>query len=240
MRRLRRFFLTGVIVTLPAVATIYVLWLVFNFLDQLAGKVVILLLGQRIPGLGLVVTVTVVIVAGFLATNYIGRFLLNLWDELMYRIPLVNSIYRTVKQMVEAIWREDKKAFQKVVMIEYPRHGIFSLGFLTGPAPAEASMRAAADLVNVFIPTTPNPTSGFLLMVPAEDVVPLDMPVEDGIKLIISAGVVGPAGRTAAAGGGIGWSQLLKGLAAEGTVKDAGRRGGRGTVQQAPGGQEFL
>ncbi|MBC7325530.1 MAG: DUF502 domain-containing protein, partial [Moorella sp. (in: Bacteria)] len=112
------------------------------------------------------------------------------------------SIYRTVKQMVEAVWREDKKAFQKVVMIEYPRRGIFSLGFLTGTAAPEISMRARSDLVNVFIPTTPNPTSGFLLLVPREEVIPLDMPVEDGIKLIISAGVVGPAGRRAAAGEG--------------------------------------
>ena len=222
MRRLRRFFLTGIIVTLPAAATIYVLWLVFGFLDHLAGRVVVLLLGRSIPGLGLVVTVAAVLAAGFLTTNYIGRFFLNLWDQLMYRIPLVNSIYRTVQQMVEAIWQEDKKAFQKVVMIEYPRRGIFSMGFLTGTAAPEASMRAAADMVNVFIPTTPNPTSGFLLLVPQEEVIPLDMPVEEGIKLIVSAGVVGPAGapETATAGR----AQKLTGTHRDGKIEAGGKR----------------
>lgn len=222
MRRLRRFFLTGIIVTLPAAATIYALWLVFSFLDQLAGQAVGLFLGRRVTGLGLALTVAVLLTAGFLATNFIGRFFLNLWDEVMYRIPLVNSIYRTMKQLVEAIWRDDKKAFQHVVMVEYPRRGIYSLGFLTGPAPAEASMRAASDLVNVFVPTTPNPTSGFLLLVPREEVIPLEMPVEDGLKLIISAGVVGPAGKTA--NGGAGWGGLLQRLTADCTIKDHGWR----------------
>ncbi|TYL08262.1 hypothetical protein MOLA_19880 [Moorella thermoacetica] len=229
MRHLRRFFLTGIIVTMPAAATIYALWLVFSFLDQLAGQAVGLFLGRRVPGLGLALTLAVVLIAGFLATNFIGRFFLNLWDEVMYRIPLVNSIYRTVKQLVEAIWRDDKKAFQHVVMVEYPRRGIYSLGFLTGPAPAEASMRAASDLVNVFVPTTPNPTSGFLLLVPREEVIPLEMPVEDGLKLIISAGVVGPAGRTAS--GGAGWGRLLQGLTANGTINNPGWRRSRNTAE---------
>jgi len=220
LRRLRRFFLTGIIVTLPAAATIYVLWLIFNFLDQIAGNAINTLLGRQIPGLGLAVMLVVVLGAGVLATNFVGRFFLNLWDKLMCNIPLVNPIYRTLKQMTEAFWRDDKKAFEKLVMLEYPRRGIYSLGFLTGPAAAEVNMRAARDMVNVFIPTTPNPTSGFLLMVPVEDVTLLDMPVEDGIKYIISAGVVGPGTGNLVAKGKTSWKQFLKGLAANGTIKD--------------------
>lgn len=195
MRRIKRFFLTGLIVTLPAVVTLYILWTTFNFLDRLAGNTINTLLGRQFPGLGLAVMLLVVIGAGFLATNIIGRYLINLWDEVMCRIPLVNSIYRTLKQMVESFWHDDKKTFKKLVMIEYPRRGIYSLGFLTGKSAAEINMRAAGDMVNVFIPTTPNPTSGFLLLVPVEDVIVLDMSVEDGVKYIISAGMVGPAGR---------------------------------------------
>ncbi len=191
MRRLQRFFLTGIVIILPAATTIYLLWLVFNFLDRLAGNMLRVLLGRQIPGLGLIVMLIVVLAAGALATNFIGRYFINLWDQLLCNIPLVNSIYRTLKQMAEAFWREDKKAFKKMVMIEYPRRGIYSLGFLTGPAPAETNMRAEKDLVNIFVPTTPNPTSGFLLLVPIEDITYLDMSIEEGLKCIISAGMAG-------------------------------------------------
>ncbi|NLW06991.1 MAG: DUF502 domain-containing protein, partial [Clostridia bacterium] len=212
MRRLRRFFLTGIIVTLPAAATIYLLWVVFNFLDRLVGNAINLLLGWRIPGLGLAVMLVIVLAAGVLTTNIVGRFFLNLWDNLMYRIPLVNSVYRTLKQMVETFWRDDKKAFKQVVMIEYPRRGIYSLGFLVGPVAAEINMRAARDMLAVFVPTTPNPTSGFLLMLPIEDVTLLDMQVEDALKYIVSAGVVGP-GNEPEVYPKSGWKDAVKGFA---------------------------
>lgn len=189
--------------------------MVFSFLDVLAGRAVNLLIGRHIPGLGLVITVVVVLIAGFLTTNYVGRFFLNLWDEIMYHIPLVNSVYRTVKQVVEAVWKnDDKKAFKQLVLIEYPRRGIYSLGYLTGPAVAEVSMRTNTDLVNVFVPTSPNPTSGFLLLVPREEVIPLDMSLEEGIKLIISAGVVNP-GINQTVRTGYSWNELMKGFSRE-------------------------
>lgn len=224
MRRLRRFFLTGIIITLPAAATLYLLWLVFNFLDRLAGNTISMLLGRQIPGLGLVIMLVVVLGIGALATNFVGRFFINLWDRLLCNIPLVNSIYRTLKQMVEAFWREDKKAFKKIVMVEYPRRGMYSLGFLTGPAPTEANMRAGRDMVNIFIPTTPNPTSGFLLLVPFEDITPLDMSVEDGLKCIISAGVVGPGPDSFVATDGTDWKQFIKDFAPNGMIKGFYRR----------------
>jgi len=230
LRRLQRFFLTGIIVILPAAATIYLLAVTFNFLDRLAGNLVVFLFGKHLPGVGLAIMIFTVLAAGFLTTNIAGRFLLNLWDKFMCRIPLANSIYRTLKQVVDTICHDEKKAFKRVVMIEYPRKGIYSLGFLTGPATAEANMRAEKDLVNVFIPTTPNPTSGFLLMVPVEDIIPLDISIEDSIKLIISAGVIGPGAGNKAAVNVTSWNELLKSVVPD-SVINGFRRRDRGIVQ---------
>ncbi|HHY92469.1 MAG TPA: DUF502 domain-containing protein [Firmicutes bacterium] len=187
-RRLRTYFFTGLIIVLPFLLTLYFLWMVFGFVDGLIGPLLELILGRRMPGVGFVLTLGLILGAGVLATNYLGRRLLSWGERLFTRLPLVRSVYQTLKQVVQALLSDQEKAFRQVVLVEYPRKGVYSLAFLTGSAEAESGMVAA------FVPTTPNPTSGFLLFVPEEEVKFLDMSVEDGLKLVVSGGVIAPAG----------------------------------------------
>lgn len=186
LRRLRTYFFTGLIIVLPFLLTLYFLWLVFGFVDGLIGPVLKLIIGQRLPGVGFIFTVGLILGTGMLATNYLGRRLLAWGDRLFIRLPLVRSIYQTLKQLVHAVFSEKQKAFQRVVLVEYPRKGVYSLAFLT------RDVEEAGEMVMAFVPTTPNPTSGFLLLIPKKEVKYLDMSVEDGLKLIVSGGVIVP------------------------------------------------
>jgi uncharacterized membrane protein len=186
LRRLRTYFFTGLIIVLPFLLTLYFLWLVFGFVDGLIGPVLKLIIGQRIPGVGFIFTVGLILGTGVLATNYLGRRLLAWGDRLFIRLPLVRSVYQTLKQLVHAVFSEKQKAFQRVVLVEYPRKGVYSLAFLT------RDVEEAGEMVMAFVPTTPNPTSGFLLLIPKKEVKYLDMSVEDGLKLIVSGGVIVP------------------------------------------------
>jgi len=150
------------------------------------------LLGFHIPGLGLILSITVVMVTGVVVANLFGRRLVAAWESLLARIPLVRSIYSSVKQIAETLFHPDGKSFRKVLLIEYPRVGIWTLAFHTGGVVHEVQNKTGKEVINVFVPTTPNPTSGFFIMVPKEDVVELDMSVDDGLKLIMSLGVVVP------------------------------------------------
>lgn len=188
LRRLRTYFFTGLIIVLPFLLTLYFLWLVFGFVDGLIGPILELILGHKIPGVGFALTVGLILGTGVLATNYLGRRLLAWGERLFVRLPLVRSIYQTLKQVVQAVFSEKQKAFQQVVLVEYPRKGVYSLAFLTG------NREEAGEMVTVFVPTTPNPTSGYLLLIPKEEVKCLDMSVEDGLKLIVSGGVIAPPG----------------------------------------------
>jgi uncharacterized membrane protein len=186
LRRLRTYFFTGLIIVLPFLLTLYFLWLVFGFVDGLIGPVLKLIIGQRLPGVGFIFTVGLILGTGMLATNYLGRRLLAWGDRLFIRLPLVRSVYQTLKQLVHAVFSEKQKAFQRVVLVEYPRKGVYSLAFLT------RDVEEAGEMVMAFVPTTPNPTSGFLLLIPKKEVKYLDMSVEDGLKLIVSGGVIVP------------------------------------------------
>ncbi|MDK2882764.1 MAG: hypothetical protein PWQ41_116 [Bacillota bacterium] len=186
LRRLRTYFFTGLIIVLPFLLTLYFLWLVFGFVDGLIGPVLKLIIGQRLPGVGFIFTVGLILGTGMLATNYLGRRLLAWGERLFIRLPLVRSIYQTLKQLVHAVFSEKQKAFQRVVLVEYPRKGVYSLAFLT------RDVEEAGEMVMAFVPTTPNPTSGFLLLIPKKEVKYLDMSVEDGLKLIVSGGVIVP------------------------------------------------
>lgn len=186
LRRLRTYFFTGLIIVLPFLLTLYFLWLVFGFVDGLIGPVLKLIIGQRLPGVGFIFTVGLILGTGVLATNYLGRRLLAWGERLFIRLPLVRSIYQTLKQLVHAVFSEKQKAFQRVVLVEYPRKGVYSLAFLT------RDVEEAGEMVMAFVPTTPNPTSGFLLLIPKKEVKYLDMSVEDGLKLIVSGGVIVP------------------------------------------------
>lgn len=197
MHHLRRYLIAGLLLWLPLGVTVLVIRLLVGTMDQ-----TLLLLPERlrpdalfgfhIPGLGLVLAVSVVLLTGMLVANLFGRRLLTLWERLLSRIPLVRSIYMAVKQLAETMFSGGGQSFRKVLLIEYPRRGLWTLAFQTGTGAGEAQQKTGREVVNVYVPTTPNPTSGFFLMVPREDVVELDMSVDDGLKMIISMGVVVP------------------------------------------------
>ncbi len=197
MGNLRRYLIAGLLIWLPIVVTV----LILKFLIDLVDSSLLLLpesvqpevlFGFRIPGLGLVLSGVVLLVTGMIMTNLMGRSMVSLWEGLLARIPVVRAIYSASKQLTQTLFSGSGKSFRKVVMVRYPHAGSWTLAFLTGEGMREASARTGRDLVNVFVPTTPNPTSGFFLMVPREEMFELDMSVDAGIKLILSAGAVLP------------------------------------------------
>jgi uncharacterized membrane protein len=197
MANLRRYLIAGLLVWLPIVVTVVIL----TFLIDLVDRTLLLLpavvqpenlIGFRIPGLGLLLSAAVLLLTGMIVTNLMGHGMVRLWEALLARIPVVRTIYSASKQLTETLFSGTGKSFRKVVMVHYPHAGAWTLAFLTGDGLREANERTGKALVNVFVPTTPNPTSGFFLMVPREDVIELDMPVDAGIKLILSAGAVSP------------------------------------------------
>jgi len=195
--RLRRYLVTGILIWFPLGATI----LVFSLLLDISNRVLFLLpdkyqpetlLGYEIPGLGLILTLIVLLVTGILGANLLGRRLVALYERILNRIPLVRSVYGSVKHFAEVVFSPDGTSFKKVLMIEYPRRGLYSLCFQTSENAREVQHMTGEEVVTVFLPTTPNPTSGFMLFVPRKDVVELDMAVDAGLKMIISLGVVVP------------------------------------------------
>ena len=197
-QRLRRYLIAGLLVWLPVLVTVFVLQFLIALVDQ---TLLFLpenarpeaLLGFRIPGLGLLLAVVVLLATGLAATNLVGRELLRWWENLMKRIPLVRSLYSGTKTFTETVFSGKGQAFQRVLLVEYPRKGIWTLAFQTAQRMQEPSHRAGCDLVGVFVPTTPNPTSGFIIMVPREDLITLEMSVEDAMRVILTLGVVAPA-----------------------------------------------
>ncbi|GBD95068.1 hypothetical protein BMS3Abin05_02688 [bacterium BMS3Abin05] len=198
-KKIRRYFLTGIAVLTPIVLTVYIFWKIFIVFDNwMAGILQFLfvrVLGitnyyHRIPGIGILVMILLIILAGILTRMYIGRKLLALGNWIVGKIPFFNSIYNTLKQIVEALFSDKGEVFRKAVLIEYPRKGIYCIAFMTQDTRGEVQERSTKDLISVFLPTTPNPTSGFLLFIPKEDAVELDMPIEEAVKLVISGGAI--------------------------------------------------
>ena len=201
MVHLRSYLVAGLLVWLPVLVTV----LVIKFLIDLVDSTLLLLpaavqpenvIGFRIPGLGVLLSGAVLLVTGMVVTNLFGRSMVKLWEGLLGRIPFVRAIYSASKQLAETLFSGQGKSFRKVVMVRYPHAGAWALAFLTGDGLAEASARAGRDLVNVFVPTTPNPTSSFFIMVPREEMIELEMSVDTGIRLILSAGAVVPVDNT--------------------------------------------
>ena len=197
MSALRQYLIAGLLVWLPILVTV----LIIKFLIDLMDTTLLLLpsaiqpenlLGFNIPGLGVVLSAVVLLSTGMVVTNLMGRNMVSLWERLLMRIPLVRPIYSAAKQLSETLLSGSGKSFRKVVLVEYPRPGLWTLAFLTGDGVSEVIEKTGRDLVNIYVPTTPNPTSGFFLMVPSKDLIELNMSVDAGIKLILSAGVVGP------------------------------------------------
>jgi uncharacterized membrane protein len=197
--RLRTYFLTGIIVAAPISITFFLVWQFLSFLDtHVAG-----LLPARynpetylpfsLPGLGLLIMLAFLTLVGMLTAGLAGRTLVRMGERLLSRMPVIRSVYSTLKQIFETILAQKSRSFREVVLVEYPRRGLGAIGFVTGPTGGEIQARSKDELVNVFLPTTPNPTSGFLLFVPKNDLVHLDMTIEEGIKLVISGGIVTPS-----------------------------------------------
>ena len=199
MGTLKKYIIAGLLVWLPFAATIVIVKLVIDLLD----KTILLLppefhpatvLGFSIPGFGIILAISILLLTGMLAANLLGRRLVEFWEAVLNRIPLVRSIYSSVKQISTTILDSRGKSFRKVVMLQYPRKGIWSIGFLTNENVSTDIEGINEELVAVFVPTTPNPTSGFIIMAPREDITELDLTVEEGFKFIISMGVIVPDG----------------------------------------------
>jgi len=188
-RVIRRYLLTGLLVLLPVAVTVFVLWQLFFALDDILGRFVETYIGRPLPGVGLVALVALVMGIGAIASNFIGRRLIHAGENLVTRVPLMGWVYRTTKQLFSTIL-EERSSFRKVVLVTYPRKGTYSVAFLTSDSPTSIENNLGKGYVTVFLPTTPNPTSGILLVVPADEVVPLDMTVDEGLKLVISAGAL--------------------------------------------------
>ena len=199
-RRLRNIFLTGFLVTLPIALTIFILNFLFQSLDTLSPTFTnwLILLGAplpegyRIPFLGVVMTIIIVFLVGLLTTNIFGKKLLQFWERIVEKIPIVRRIYKGTKQVVSSFTTVDTKSFTKVVLVEFPRKGVHALAFVTGKTRGELQRLTGDNHINIFIPTTPNPTSGFVIFTDPSEVIELDMTIEDGIKYVVSGGIVTP------------------------------------------------
>ncbi len=189
-RVLRRYFLTGLIVLLPVVVTVSVLWRLFFALDDILGRFVETCLGRSVPGVGLVALVALILGIGAVASNFFGKRVIRVGERLVARVPLMGWIYRTTKQLFSTFLEERGQSFRKVVLVSYPKKGTYSVAFVTSESPSSVEGELGKGFVTVFLPTTPNPTSGFLLVVPAEEVIPMDMSVDEGLRLVISAGAL--------------------------------------------------
>ncbi|MGD8399489.1 MAG: DUF502 domain-containing protein [Bacillota bacterium] len=199
-KHLRNYFFTGILVLLPLVITLKLLFWGFEKTDAILGNLIYRYLHRylgiqvRISGLGLFALLLLITLTGMFARNYLGKKLIGAGEKLLGRIPILKTIYNSTKQITEglALTQSDKGAFRKMVLIEYPRPGVYSPGFLTGEAFNEAEEKTGGKLLSIFVPTTPNPTTGYLVFVPEDQVTFLKMSVEDGFKLLLSVGVIVP------------------------------------------------
>lgn len=194
---IKRYFITGLLIWVPLVITGWVLSLIVSTLDQSLRLLPATihpqnLFGFAIPGVGALLTLAMILLTGLLAANFIGQKLVVWWDKLLSRIPVVNSVYKSVKQVSDTLFAPNGNAFRKALLVQYPRHGSWTIAFQTGHPGGDLVNHLDGEYVSVYVPTTPNPTSGFFLMMPFKDVVELDMTVDEALKYIISMGVVAP------------------------------------------------
>ncbi len=185
-------FTTGLLTILPLAVTIYVFYIIFNFLDNLIGGLIESVINYRIPGIGFVSGLLLILLIGFIASNIIGNRLINFFDRIFQRVPITRGIYVSAKQIIDAFTVQGKNAFKKVVLLEYPRKGLYVIGFITGQSRGEIQEKTAEETLNIFVPTTPNPTSGMLVLAPRREVIELKMTVEEGMKVIVSGGLFSP------------------------------------------------
>ncbi len=222
--RLRGWFLTGLLVTAPVLLTVYITWAAIKLIDGQVNKLIpefaTWSLGD-VPGAGLIVGAALITLIGAIAAGFMGRWIIRLGEAILNRMPVVRSIYGATKQILETVISTQSDAFREVVLVEYPRRDLWVIGFVTGTTKGEVSRLLSRSNVNVFIPTTPNPTSGFLLFCPVTDIIYLDMSVEEAVKLVVSGGIVSPPDR------GITEGAVAKNIAKKGPKKAAYKKGVR-------------
>jgi len=197
MKHLRRYLVAGLLVWIPLGVTVFILRVLIGLMD----RTLLLIpaqyrpeewLGFTVPGLGLLLTVLVLLVTGLLAANIVGRSMVGLWESLLDRIPVVRSVYSAAKNFAEIVFSDSGQSFKKVLLIEYPRKGVYSLAFQTATNLGEVQARMGEEMICTFVPTTPNPTSGYIIIVPKKDIIELDMEIDEALKMIISLGVIVP------------------------------------------------
>lgn len=194
---MKKYFITGLLIWIPLVITLWVLKLIVDTLDQSLLLLPESLrtenwLGVHVPGLGAILTIAIVFVTGVFARNFFGAQLVELWHEILHRIPVVNSIYSSVKQISDTLFSSSGQAFRKALLVQWPREGMWTIAFLTGAPTGEVAGNVPADCLSVYVPTTPNPTGGYFVIVPRKDVIELEMTVDQALKYVISMGVVPP------------------------------------------------
>jgi uncharacterized membrane protein len=198
MARLRAYFLAGILITAPVGLTLYIAWNLIAWVDNMVLSLVPAQYNPEtylpffIPGLGLIVVLVALTLIGALTAGLVGKWVRQSFDLILTRLPVVRSIYGAIKQIVETMLTNQSRAFRECVLVEFPRPGVWSLGFVSGATPPEIAQRLDDDVINIFVPTTPNPTGGYLLFVPRAKVIFLKMAVEDGVKLVVSTGIVQP------------------------------------------------
>ncbi len=204
---MKKYLITGLLIWIPLVITLWVLKFIVDVLDQ----TLLLLppefetkiwLGFHVPGMGVVMTLVIVFLTGLLTTNLIGARLVHFWHEVLHRIPVVNSIYSSVKQISDTLFSSTGQAFRKALLVRWPNEGMWTIAFLTGRPGGDIAAHLPGDCISVYVPTTPNPTGGYFVIVARKDVIELDMSVDDALKYIISMGVVPPNGKASTRGDG--------------------------------------
>lgn len=199
LSKIWRHFLSGILVTAPLALTLYIVWATITAIDDQVKSFIPeqYYTGYDIPvdfpGFGIIISFVAFTLIGTFATGFVGRLLVKAGETFVNRMPVVRSLYSAVKQIFEAVFKRDKNSFREVILVEYPRKGIWSLGFVSGVTKGEVQKQTKDEVLNVFIPTTPNPTSGYLLFIPRKDTKTLEMSVEEGIKMVVSAGIITPS-----------------------------------------------
>jgi uncharacterized membrane protein len=194
--RFKRYFFTGLALIMPVVVTLYVLVALFRFVDNILGRFINLYLqdtlGFYIPGLGLILFFLIILLTGFLAVHFFGRNVFPAIERWFSRLPFIRQVYPSVKKIFNFVFSQDRPIFKKVVMIQYPRQGLYSLGFVVNEGLKQLQEVTGEEMVNVFIPSTPSPLTGYFVVVSKKDVIFLDLTIEDGLKMVVSGGVVNP------------------------------------------------
>jgi len=200
-QRMRAYLMTGILVVAPISITFYLAWIFINFVDDRIRPLIPVKYNPEtylpfgLPGLGLVILIVTLILIGASTAGFFGRLWTRVSEQILARMPVIRSIYGAVKQILETVLAQQSDAFREAVLVEYPRRGIWAIAFITGTTEGEVQNITEEECINIFLPTTPNPTSGFLLFVPKTDLIPLNMGVEEAIKMVISGGIVTPPDR---------------------------------------------